>query len=178
MGGYGTLRIAMKYPGVYSALYPMSACCLRPRLPSPDDSKAEAVKTVAEAQGLEFFPRTLFASAAAWSPNPDKPPFYFNLPTQNGEPQAAIYADFAAGALTSLLHQYVPEMKSFSAIGIEIGDQDFLIEDNTTMDALMTSYGIQHSFETYDGDHVNRLPQRFENNMLRFFSQHLETATQ
>lgn len=176
MGGYGTLRIGMKYPGVYAALYPMSACCLRPRLPSPTDIQAEAVKTIAEAQGLEFFARTIFASAAAWSPNPDNPPFYFNLPTQNGEPQAAIYADFAAGALTSLIHQYVPELKSFLAIGIEIGDRDFLLEDNTTMDALMRSYGIEHSFETYEGDHVNRLPQRFENNMLPFFSKHLETT--
>ena len=176
MGGYGTLRIGMKYPEVYGALYPMSACCLRPRLPSPNDSDAEAVKTVAEAQGLEFFPRTLFASAAAWSPNPDKPPFFFNLPTQNGEPQPAVYADFAAGALTSLIHQYVPELGSFAAIGIEIGDKDFLLDDNTTMDALMSSYGIDHSFEIYDGDHVNRLPQRFETSLLPFFTRHLETS--
>jgi enterochelin esterase-like enzyme len=28
MGGYGTLRIAMKYPEVYAAIYPMSSCCL------------------------------------------------------------------------------------------------------------------------------------------------------
>jgi enterochelin esterase-like enzyme len=175
MGGYGTLRIGMKYPDVYGALYPMSACCLTPRLPSPTDSRAEAVKTVKEAQGLDFFARTLFASSAAWSPNPGKPPFFFNLPTKNGEPQPAVYADYAAGALTSLIHQYVPELKSYAAIGIEIGDEDFLLGDNTTMHALMTSYGVGHSFETYDGDHVNRLPQRFEGNMLPFFSEHFET---
>ena len=28
MGGYGTLRIGMKYPEVYAAIYPMSSCCL------------------------------------------------------------------------------------------------------------------------------------------------------
>src|SRR5579862_5365368 len=28
MGGYGTLRIAMKYPELYAAIYPMSSCCL------------------------------------------------------------------------------------------------------------------------------------------------------
>jgi S-formylglutathione hydrolase FrmB len=176
MGGYGTLRIGMKYPDVYGALYSMSACCLRPRLPSPTDKQAEEVKTIEEAQALDFFPRTVFASSAAWSPNPDKPPFFFNLPTENGEPQPAVYADYAAGALTSLLHQYVPELKSYHAIGIEIGDKDFLLEGNTTLDALMTSYGIQHGFETYDGDHVNRLPHRFENDMLPFFSRHLKTT--
>jgi enterochelin esterase-like enzyme len=175
MGGYGTLRIGMKYPDVYSALYPMSACCLRPRLPAPTDSRAEAVKTVKEAQGLDFFARTVFASSAAWSPNPDRPPFFFNFPTANGEPQPSVYADYAAGALTSLTHQYVPELKRYAAIGIEIGNEDFLLDDNTTMNALLISYGIGHSFETYDGDHVNRLPQRFEEHMLPFFSEHLET---
>jgi hypothetical protein len=49
---------------------------------SPTDSRAEAVRTVKEAQGLDFIARTVFASSAAWSPNPDKPPFFFNLPTK------------------------------------------------------------------------------------------------
>ena len=31
MGGYGTLRLGMKHPDVYSALYAMDPCCLRPR---------------------------------------------------------------------------------------------------------------------------------------------------
>ena len=177
MGGYGTLRIGMKYPDVYSVLYVMSACCLQPRLPAATDAQAESVKTVEAAQNLEFFPRTVFASSAAWSPNPDKPPFYFNLPTENGEPQPAVYADYAAGALTSLIHQYVPELKRYTAIGMEIGDQDFLIEGNTKMDALMTAYGIKHHYETYAGDHVNRLPQRFEGSMLPFFSEYLETTS-
>src|ERR1041384_4393782 len=28
MGGYGTMRIAMKHPEMYAAIYPMSSCCL------------------------------------------------------------------------------------------------------------------------------------------------------
>ena len=31
MGGYGTLRLGMKHPEIYSALYAMDPCCLRPR---------------------------------------------------------------------------------------------------------------------------------------------------
>lgn len=177
MGGYGTLRIGMKYPDVYSVLYVMSACCLQPHLPAATDAQAESVKTVEEAQGLDFFQRGVFASSAAWSPNPDKPPFYLNLPTENGEPQPAVYADYAAGALTSLIHQYVPELKRYTAIGMEIGDQDSFIESSIKMDTLMTAYGIEHRFETYDGDHLNRVPQRFEGNMLPFFSDYLKAAS-
>src|SRR6185437_9448054 len=33
MGGYGALRIGMKYPGVFGALYVMSPCCLSVRRP-------------------------------------------------------------------------------------------------------------------------------------------------
>jgi enterochelin esterase-like enzyme len=176
MGGYGTLRIGMKYPEVYAALYAMSACCLDPRLPAENDARAEAVETVEQAQGLNFFERALFASSAAWSPNPGKPPFYLNLPTEDGAPQPSVYADYAAGALNSLIHQYVPELQQYEAIGMEIGDRDFLIEGNRIMDALLTSYSIEHSYELYDGDHVNRLPQRFEEHMLPFFTEHLSAA--
>ena len=35
MGGYGTLRIAMKQPGPFSAIHAMSSCCLAPN-PNPD----------------------------------------------------------------------------------------------------------------------------------------------
>ena len=38
MGGYGTLRIGMKYPGIFAALYAMSSCCLLYTSPSPRDS--------------------------------------------------------------------------------------------------------------------------------------------
>jgi hypothetical protein len=117
----------------------------------------------------------VFASSAAWSPNPDKPPFYFNLPTENGAPQPSVYADYAAGALNSLVHQYVPELKSFGAIGMEIGDSDFLMADNRRMDALLTSYGVAHGFEIYEGDHVNKVAQRFEEHLLPFFTAHLSS---
>src|SRR3984885_10627619 len=46
MGGYGTVRIAAKYPQVFSAIYILSACCLTANLnPNPQGStKAEALK--------------------------------------------------------------------------------------------------------------------------------------
>lgn len=175
MGGYGTLRIGMKYPETFAALYAMSSCCLNPRLPSPTDARQEQVTTLEAARNLDFFGRAGMASSAAWSPNPNKPPFYFNMMTENGAPQPNVYADFAANALNALVHQYIPELKSFTAIGLEIGNQDFLIQDNIAMDALLTSYGVAHTYETYQGDHVNRVQQRFERHMLPFFTRHLAT---
>ena len=46
MGGYGTLRLAMKYPEVYSSIYAMSSCCLmnNPQPPGAGRGGAGAAK--------------------------------------------------------------------------------------------------------------------------------------
>lgn len=175
MGGYGTLRIAMKYPRVWGSIYAMSACCLSARrYAGPTDAALEKIDTPGEAQALGMGARTTFAASAAWSPNPDKPPFFLNLPSQGGEVQYSVLADWAANAPHAMLSQYVPEMKSFDAIGLEVGLQDTLLNDNATMDALMTRFGIPHRYETYEGDHVNHIAERFVEKALPFFGEHLK----
>ena len=42
MGGYGTLRIGMKYSDTFGALYSMSGCCLDPRGAGPADAARKA----------------------------------------------------------------------------------------------------------------------------------------
>jgi len=37
----------------------------------------------------------------------------------------------------------------------------------------MTADGIVHTYETYDGDHVNRIESRFESRTLPFFAKNL-----
>ena len=84
MGGYGATRIGMKHADVFGSLYIMSPCCLSARGAGPantDLEKAvESAKAPSELAGLSFGMRAQLATAAAWSPNPKKPPFYFDLP--------------------------------------------------------------------------------------------------
>ncbi len=90
MGGYGTLRIAMKQPGVFSAIYAMSSCCLAPN-PNPDPKmfeRAAQVRTDQDIAAADFFTKAMLASAAAWSPNPHNPPLYIDLPLVDGKPAA------------------------------------------------------------------------------------------
>ena len=56
MGGYGTIRIGMKYPDVFSSIYAMSACCLSPTLGFDTERgrKAEGVKEPDEVKSLDF----------------------------------------------------------------------------------------------------------------------------
>jgi len=53
-------------------------------------------------------------------------------------------------------------------------DKDMGINDTVrTLDQILTSYGIQHVFEIYEGDHVNRVAARLESKVLPFFGTNL-----
>jgi S-formylglutathione hydrolase len=52
--------------------------------------RADSIKTTAELQKADFLTKALFASAAAWSPNPGNPPFHVDLPVRNGKLQPQI----------------------------------------------------------------------------------------
>ena len=104
MGGYGALRIGMKRPDVFSALYLMSSCCLTAnRDPRPEAfAAAEAITTREQAEAAAsapgFGPSASLASAAAWSPNPSNPPLYLDLPVKDGKVRPDVVAKWVANA--------------------------------------------------------------------------------
>jgi len=175
MGGYGATRIGMKYPDVFGALYIMSPCCLSARgAPPADTAKAlEAVTTKAAAVNLDWGSRATLASAAAWSPDPNKPPLYLDLPTKDGVPQPDVLAKWAANAPLAMVDQYISNLKRYNAIAMDVGDQDGLRVDAAKLHDVLDSYGIANSFEIYSGTHTSAVADRFQNHVLPFFSRHL-----
>src|SRR5688572_2562902 len=179
MGGYGALRIGMKRPDVFGALYIMSACCLSAnRNPRPETMAAvEAIKTREQAEEAAkapgFGPSTTLASAAAWSPNPKNPPLFLDLPVKDGKVRPDIVAKWVANSPLETLEQYVANLGKYYAIGIEIGTKDTLIGSNQQLHAAMTKLLIPHYYEEYDGDHTNKVRERIEQNVLPFFARNL-----
>src|SRR5688572_1041354 len=177
MGGYGTLRIGMKRPDVFAAMYALSSCCLNegsvrpPRGGGP--SPAELVKSLDEVRGTRGGAQGTLARAAAWAPNPQNPPLYVDLPTKNGEVVAEVAVKWAANSPVAMLDQYVPNLKKYKAIALDIGLQDGLITSNQVFVDRLKRYAIPHTYETYEGDHGNRIPQRLEAKVLPFFSRQL-----
>lgn len=178
MGGYGTVRIGMKRPDVFSSLYIMSACCL---LTNP---YAQANRGTAPApaptqngqrgQGRRSgFGNAGSAQAAAWASNPNNPPTYFDLPAKDGVVQPLIAAKYLANAPLVMIDQYVTNLKKYHAISGDVGDKDTLAASNRQMEEVFTTFGIKHTFETYDGDHTNHVKDRFEQKVLPFFSENL-----
>ena len=183
MGGYGATRIGMKHADVFGSLYIMSPCCLSPRgggggrgAPSgttaaANDAALAAVRTPADSAKLPFGLRAQLASAAAWSPNPQNPPLYVDLPV--GDNQQAVLARWTANAPLAFLDQYAAGLRRYRAIAIDVGDQDGLRVDAAKLHEALERYGITHTFETYSGTHTSEVAVRFQEHVMPFFSRTL-----
>ena len=182
MGGYGTLRIGMKYPEVFGSIYAMSACCLmnNPQPPNPNSAKGKAFAKgkgapngKGKGKGKGGFMLVGQAQAAAWSPDPGNPPDYLDMPVKDGEFQPIVAQRYIANSPIVMVDQYIPELKSFDAMMVDIGTSDTLFNSNELLEDQLKRLQIPHTYETYDGDHTNRVKERFASKLLPFFSQHL-----
>jgi S-formylglutathione hydrolase len=191
MGGYGTIRIGMKRPDVFSSLYMMSSCCLmnNPGARGQAAAPARGAATAAPAQAAPAAQgrggeggrggrgggrgNTQAAQAAAWASNPKNPPTYYDLPTKDGEVVPAIAAKWVANSPMVMIDQYLTNLKKYRAIMMDVGLQDSLARSNGELEESLKTFGIKHTFETYEGDHNNRVPERIEQRVLPFFSSNL-----
>jgi enterochelin esterase-like enzyme len=179
MGGYGTLRLAMKYPRVFSSIYAMNPCCLGAQLQPDVDAATRAAKVITddEIAAADFGVKAMLVLGAAWSPNPKNPPHYFDLPVIDGKLVPETIAKWAANAPLAMVYQYIPNLKQYDAIAFDAGDQDLptIADTVRTLDGILSDFEIAHSAEIYSGDHVNRVDERLATRVLPFFSEHLRS---
>ncbi len=188
MGGYGALRIGMQHPEAFGSLYVMSPCCLshmggggpssNPAQQQEMEKQLEAVKTPADAANLPFFTKAQLASAAAWSPDPKNPPLYLDLPFKNGQLQPDVLAKWTANSPLAFIDQYIDNLRQYRAIALDVGDEDGLRFDTAKVHEILDSYGIKNSFEIYHGTHTSAVAYRFQDHVMRFFSQNLCSTKQ
>lgn len=173
MGGYGTLKIVMKYPGIYSSMYAMAPCCLSPSNITLEQAKAAAAMTAEEIEQAGFGEAAAAASLAAWAPDPNNPPNFIAVDEADGKLSPVVTARLHANSPLVLLSQSVPQLKALKAIAIDVGDKDFLLADDTAMHEELTRFGVAHDWEVFDGDHGNRVASRMRSDLLPFFGTHL-----
>jgi enterochelin esterase-like enzyme len=177
MGGYGTARIGMRYSDVFGAIYMMSPCCLSPRDPSQFNLAGGAaladLKSIDAAKKLGWGERAQLATAAAWSPNPQNPPLFLDLPVKDGVVQPQVLAKWAANAPLAFIDQYVANLRRYRGIAIDVGDRDGLKDDARKLHEALDRYGIVNSFEVYPGDHTSGVAGRFQDHVIPVFSKNL-----
>ena len=186
MGGYGALTVAMRNPGVFSAVYALSPCCLGRQstdLTFPGRAqtwkRAVAVTDTSQIRAAGFHANLLMALTAVYSPDPNRPPLFIAYPFATRD--SILIADSASLArwhppLTQLA-RYRRNLTRLR-IGIDAGDSDGLADIPVNVRAVhdtLTHLGIEHFFEIYEGDHGNRVRERLERVALPFFSRYLES---
>jgi S-formylglutathione hydrolase len=178
MGGYGAIRIGMRHPDVFSSVYAMSACCLTPPSSTMDPKRMERVLAITnpdEVDKADFGTKAFFATAAAWSPNPANSPLFVDLPVKDGQVRPEILAKWSANAPIAMADQYIGHLKRLRALAFDVGNKDGLAPGSMRLHEILDTYKVAHTYEVYEGDHLNKIHERLRTKVFPFFSQHLAT---
>ena len=177
MGAYGALRIGMRFPDVFVAIYAQSPCCIivDERNASND---VEAVRSFSELKAADFTVRMQFAWSAAWAPNPEQPPFYLDVPFERGELQPSVVRRWQDNSALLLTKNRGQQLRRLNALAIDAGDDDPWALGVQQLSAELTRHGVSHTFDMYDGGHTDRVGARFGTHLLPFFYRHLSRAAE
>ncbi len=169
MGGHGALKLAMRNPDVYGAVYAMSACCMRPPGgPSPIYAQLAAVPSLDSLRGTGFYGMITAAMGAAFAPRPGRAPFQLAYPYEPGPdgrvaPVPDALAEWRANAPLAMFGQHVAALRGMRGIALDAGNEDDFRDIPPTARAFadsLTAAGIAHRYEAYTGDHSNRIASR------------------
>lgn len=178
MGGYGTLRIGMRHPETFSALYALSPCCLA-SMDAPERTAgwkvAVGLSERSDYAKAGFTANLLYALAVLYSPNMSKPPFFADLPYRLEGGALVSVSDVAAkwnaGPL-SMVPSHLPALRRM-AIAFDAGTADALTDipvNVRALDSLLAAHDIPHMAELYEGTHGSRIRARLESKVFPFFS--------
>ena len=70
--------------------------------------------------------------------------------------------------------QYRTNLLRLRAIAFEVSSEGGLVSSNRELSEALKRNRIQHTFEEYEGNHINKAPERVETKLLPFFSRTLE----
>ncbi|MCB2065789.1 MAG: esterase [Erythrobacter sp.] len=176
MGGYGTIRLAMRRPGIFSSIYMMSACCLPPMEMTAEQARTIAGLTEEQVANAGFGELAGVSTLATWSPDPAADNF-LHVDTglrEDGTIDPLVNQRLAANAPVVLVPQYLPQLNALHAFAMDIGDQDFLLDGNAQFRRELDRFGVHYQFELYQGDHGNRIRERIRTKVLPFFAENLD----
>jgi S-formylglutathione hydrolase FrmB len=191
MGGYGALKLGMKYPDVYSVVYGMNPALVGwgGDLTALNPAYLEAARATSYEQiQPPSYAAGIVTVAQAFSPNPQRPPFYVDLPYReaNGTavPAEPAFSAWEANFLDNMVPKYTANLKRLRGLRFDSAYADefqFIPPNSRALSLKLTTYAIDHVFEEYNGDHRNRLwgPMgRIYTEVLPYFSRLLTGASQ
>lgn len=178
-GGYGAISLAMRQPDVFSAVACHSGdmgfdhCYTRDFGP--------AIRRIRKFGGVagwmkqfaaqprkrqEDFPALdVIAMAAAYSPNPENPPAFCDLPfdVETGELQPHVWARWIERDPLTMAENHVRALRELKLVFFDCGTEDeFYLELGARqMTKRLTGLGVKHEYQEFDDGHMN-IPYRYD----------------
>lgn len=194
MGGYGAMVLGMKHPDVFGVVYALSPCCLglEEDLSETNPVWSRALRLTSREQvpqspkSLEDFYTLVFvAQAAAFSPAPGRAPLYGEMPfaERDGRIQKNedAHAKWRSKMPLYMVDEYKQNLLSLRGIFLDYGQREEFSHIRSATSALskaLAERSVPHLFEVYEGgDHANKVRERLETRLLRYFSDELDFST-
>ena len=182
MGGRGTLYLAMSYPGIFGAIYGLSSgeMDFSETIQPPENPEWwSTLLTLKDISQAEKSMVRMIGLAAAFTPNPNRPPFYadfqYELVEGQVKPVPDVWRKWLDYDPVALVPSRKTNLRQLRGFKFDCGSSDQLvIANNQSFARALTEVGIPFEFEEYDGNHVNRIRERIETLVLPFFSEILE----
>jgi S-formylglutathione hydrolase FrmB len=184
MGGGGTLRLALQYPGTWAAAYALSPALVGPHpsyLPGPGLPAALRATTSSQ---LNHPALSTVAVARAYSPNPKNLPFGADLPGALGADSLArrdaALARWVAATPTYLLPTHTASLRQLRGLAFDWGAQDEVRHIPPTcrvFDQWLSAFTIPHTAQEYEGTHGSGImgrTGRVYQHVLPFFDKLLD----
>lgn len=205
MGGYGSVMLGMKHPELFSAVYALSPCCLAMEADMGEANSAwPGVLQLTSKDQLsgsprgfvQFYHSAMVALSAAFSPNPNRPPFFVDFPfeaksgvcnppaegklltkTPCVQKNEVVYAKWRSSFPVYVAEANKENLKKLRGIFLDYGEKEEFEHIRMGVRLLSTTFSelnIPHHFEVYaDGNHGSLIRQRMETRVLPFFNEKL-----
>jgi len=202
-GGNGALYLAMRHPQVFASVYAMSPCCSGAHfsLPSlvatetgePSQFWQDVYTSIGSLSSLDQLPMVFtdrpedfyrneeLAAAAAFAPNPDRPPFYgdylFELREGHLVRNENAYERRMDHSVYRLIEKHEDALRSLRGMFIDWGEHEMepLALGNAEFVEALALRRIPYISEIYAGGyHGNMITERLESRGLKFFADTLQ----
>ena len=171
MGGYGAITLGMKHPEIFSVIYGLNPGIIGwskdLTLENPAFSNVLTAKSLDELLAKGVYSVAVVTLAQAFSPNPQRPPFYADFPFAevNGklQPSEPAFSRWEENFPVNMVKKYRANLSKLRGLRFDSGYEDeylFIPANSRALSAELTGNGIEHIFEEYNGDHRNRLHGR------------------
>jgi len=186
MGGGGTVRLALAYPGTWAAAYALSPALLGPHpsyTPGPGLGAALRARTMADVLSNHAV-LSVISGARAFTPNPAAKPFGADLPGSLGldslARRDAVLARRVPQMPLYILPTHAAALRQLRGFAFDWGAQDEVKHIPPTchqFSNLLTVFGLPHTAEEYEGTHGSRImgpTGRVYQHVLPFFNKYLD----